>query len=269
MLVTCSACGNEVFPRSADQSCPSCGAPVGSTDATNPYAAPRAPIRDRRSSFGPYVPASGIAQVAATGIAVVTAVTCVQVVVALADLGAYRAKLLEAIRPTRQIRLTWVDFLGFAGGLAALVAGISFFMWFHRANRNARALGSGGMIYGPNAWGWFFCPILNLFRPYFAVRELHAAPRQATSVPGVFPAWWLTWLGSMVASLFGGIFVVMIGSEKRYPEMILLGQVLYVIAGVLAIRVILAIDRLHVGIATAEGGSGFSGRETRERQVGG
>lgn len=57
-----------------------------------------------------------------------------------------------------------------------LVSLIWFFMWVFKSNKLARALGAEGMQYSPG-WsvGWFFVPIANIFKPYFALKEIYLA----------------------------------------------------------------------------------------------
>lgn len=53
---------------------------------------------------------------------------------------------------------------------------VLFSIRIYRANLNARALGAQGMRFSPG-WtvGWFFVPVMNLFRPFQAVREVWKA----------------------------------------------------------------------------------------------
>jgi hypothetical protein len=77
---------------------------------------------------------------------------------------------------------------------------VIFCMWVHRANRNARALGSAAMRFTPG-WsvGWFFIPIMNLWKPMQAMREIwhisenpHQDPPEET--PPQVGTWWTLWL---------------------------------------------------------------------------
>lgn len=96
---------------------------------------------------------------------------------------------------------------------------VMFSIWIHRANRNARALGAERMQFTPG-WcvGWFFVPIMNLFRPYQAVKEIWKAsdpdwqqgrepvfhvgldgvdaPWQRADTPSVLGVWWGLWIVS-------------------------------------------------------------------------
>ena len=57
--------------------------------------------------------------------------------------------------------------------IAYITAVVLYCIWIHRANRNARALGTQGMRFTPG-WcvGWWFIPFMNLYKPYQAVSEI-------------------------------------------------------------------------------------------------
>jgi hypothetical protein len=88
------------------------------------------------------------------------------------------------------------------GMLIALI--VLFCLWIPRANRNARALGATGMRFTPR-WCviWYVIPIMNLFRPYQAMKEIwkasvpnEATPWQNREASGILPLWWTLWLAS-------------------------------------------------------------------------
>jgi hypothetical protein len=97
--------------------------------------------------------------------------------------------------------------MGFLQVGIGLPTALLFFVWVYRANHNAHALGSSGMVYTP---GWcvayFFIPILHVFRPYQAIRETWRSsdPQvtigQQSSTPGILKLWWALYLTS---SIFG------------------------------------------------------------------
>jgi hypothetical protein len=81
-----------------------------------------------------------------------------------------------------------------------IVTGIVFLVWIFRANRNARALGAQGMRFTAG-WsvGWFFVPIMSLWKPFQAMREIwqaSAAPGnwQAVQAPPLLGWWWAIYL---------------------------------------------------------------------------
>jgi hypothetical protein len=81
-----------------------------------------------------------------------------------------------------------------------LVSGIWILRWIYLANRNVRELGARGMEFSPG-WsvGWFFVPIMNLWKPYQAMREIWQASErphdwQTGPAHGLLVGWWTLWL---------------------------------------------------------------------------
>jgi hypothetical protein len=101
--------------------------------------------------------------------------------------------------------------LGLVMLVVSLVTAVCFFIWLHRANRNARALGAEGMKFTPG-WcvGWFFVPFMNLVRPYQVVREIYQASEPGATgedwkqarIPPVLAWWWATYLLSSLLGQF-------------------------------------------------------------------
>ena len=92
--------------------------------------------------------------------------------------------------------------------VTTIASGILFCVFMHRTNKNLTALGMG-LEFGPNAWGWFFCPVLSLWKPYQAVAELwrKGAPEQYV-MPRVFSVWWGTWIvGNLMGQLEFRLFM--------------------------------------------------------------
>jgi hypothetical protein len=101
-------------------------------------------------------------------------------------------------------------------GLAQMVVyfagAIGFLMWVHRAAKNLRALGATNLEFTPGwAVGYYFVPILNLFKPYQAMKEIwrESDPRLMTysskglkeaRLPFLFPLWWSGWILGNIAS---------------------------------------------------------------------
>ncbi|MDB4780351.1 DUF4328 domain-containing protein [bacterium] len=87
-----------------------------------------------------------------------------------------------------------------------LLTAVIFGCWIVRANKNARALGADDLRITPGwAVGYFFVPILNLWRPYQAMKGLWQAshsPSSWTSLTAspILPAWWTLWLVSSFVS---------------------------------------------------------------------
>ena len=67
--------------------------------------------------------------------------------------------------------------------VAVLVAtGITFLMWFHRVRANLPALGVTDARWSPGwAVGWWFVPVMSLFRPYQVAAEVWQASDPAAT----------------------------------------------------------------------------------------
>ena len=157
--------------------------------------------------------------------------------------------LLERIRAgevLRQDEAVTIDLVFGALGLLTLVAYVItvvlFCMWAYRTNANTRALGVSGMQYTPG-WtvGWFFIPIMNLYRPYLAFREMWRANdisaldgsadwRQAPVSP-LLGWWWGAWL----LSNFVGWRVSQTSWAAETPDQLLRSAQLEVFSSVVAI----------------------------------
>jgi hypothetical protein len=87
---------------------------------------------------------------------------------------------------------------------AFIVTGIAFLKWTYRANLNCRGFGARDMEFTPG-WsiGFYFIPIMNLYRPYLAMREIWKVshnPLAWEDEPGgpLLAWWWTLWLASTV-----------------------------------------------------------------------
>ena len=99
--------------------------------------------------------------------------------------------------------------IGLIAFLAKLLPLFVFFVyllvWVHRAATRVRESGATGLSFSPGwAVGWFFVPVLGLWKPYCGLREIWKASArpgdwQSMSVPRILPAWWWLWLLSNVA----------------------------------------------------------------------
>jgi len=140
---------------------------------------------------------------------------------------------------------------------------VLFCCWIYRANANARALGARGMENTPGwAVGWWFIPILNLWKPFVATREVFFASNpdrgptdwKRGSTPAFLGLWWAAWLGSGVV---GQIDSKMAMSES--PQIAhasswtgIATGLLSIVAAALVIRIIRRIDQRQL-VKAAEG----------------
>lgn len=83
-----------------------------------------------------------------------------------------------------------------------VVSGFLILRWIHRANYNARQLGAKNMEFTPG-WsiGYYFIPILCLWKPYQAMKETWKASQEPSdwesiSTHRILPLWWALWLVS-------------------------------------------------------------------------
>jgi hypothetical protein len=99
--------------------------------------------------------------------------------------------------------------LGLAMSVVSIATWVFFLIWTHLAAKNVRAFGHEDLEYTPG-WcvGWWFVPIMSLYKPYAALREVFKAsdpesvgptattPWRASTVPGAMLAWWLVYMAN-------------------------------------------------------------------------
>ena len=81
-----------------------------------------------------------------------------------------------------------------------VISGFLILRWIHRANYNGRQLGAENMKFTPGwAIGYYFIPILTLWKPYQAMKEIWKASKspsdwESQETSGILPIWWTLWL---------------------------------------------------------------------------
>ncbi|MBD60204.1 MAG: hypothetical protein CL808_08815 [Citromicrobium sp.] len=80
-----------------------------------------------------------------------------------------------------------------------IVSVVLISMWIYRAHANLRDRGIELETSPGWAVGWFFVPIMNLFKPFQAMRELWSeshfeADSYGDPAPGDIAAWWACWI---------------------------------------------------------------------------
>lgn len=130
---------------------------------------------------------------------------------------------------------------------------VFFLLWLYRAANNVRAFNQWNRLEHSAGWavGSFFIPIVNLFVPYRAVKEVwqkSTAPDEAFVVtpeaPATFPVWWLFWLLAGFASKIS----FRLSLNDNVPEststlVSIIAGVLSIVAAVFAYLVVDAIDK--------------------------
>lgn len=147
-------------------------------------------------------------------------------------------------------------------GLAALVelatflvAGFLSLKWVYRVQMNAHTLAGGLASTPPWAVGWFFVPIMNLYKPYEALKQAWQVARSPqgwsqVTLPSVINWWWGLWLTSNIAlNVYGRLDL---GSQaldlsKLADTIGLVAEGLTLAAGLLFIQVVrqLSEDQRH------------------------
>ncbi|HLQ96944.1 MAG TPA: DUF4328 domain-containing protein [Pseudogracilibacillus sp.] len=89
---------------------------------------------------------------------------------------------------------------------------VFFLIWLYRAYAHLQQSSVEGLAHSPRwAIGWYFIPVMNLFKPFSVMKELVLASFHAVSnpehwklkkAPGYIMVWWLLFLGGNIAFLF-------------------------------------------------------------------
>lgn len=99
-----------------------------------------------------------------------------------------------------------------------LVTVIFFCMWVYRMNRNANSIENNSLETTPGwAVGYFFIPVLNLWKPYQALKETYDAFRGRPGSNLVLPLWWFAWI---MANIIGQFAFRIIMDAETLDELI-------------------------------------------------
>ena len=157
--------------------------------------------------------------------------------------------------------------------LALVVAGISFIVWLRRAYRNLGALGFQWLRI-PAGWavGAWFVPILSMIRPKSIVNDVWRAsdpslprelshPPDGAPVPATINWWWATFLvsGSLLRIDDSGVFDSSLDGMISATRLVMAGDSLSAVAGILAILVVRAVtlrqEQRHLALREAPAGA--------------
>jgi len=257
-MATCSNCGSAV--NDEDQFCPACGQPqpqpgqpVFPTQSAQAFPVPQhsVPLESAPVATDPYRSARTRARRAQGLIGLVVIVTAfgiwatwgeVQILQRIQD-GIIVSDAEATASDNRVIAALAFYYLTF------IPAVVVFLVWINRAVRNLGQVRSGDssspLRFTPGwAVGWYFVPVMNLFRPFQSMRELYQESNPARIGSPLVGWWWALWLGGRIVrrGLFVGLF-----SDPSLSELIvsdyrsMAGDALDVVAAVL---VILLINRI-------------------------
>ncbi len=83
-----------------------------------------------------------------------------------------------------------------------IVSGVLILRWIYQANQNARQFGAIDMVFSPG-WsiGFYFIPIVSLWKPYQAMKEIWQASQNPTNWPvekvsSILGIWWFFWIAN-------------------------------------------------------------------------
>ena len=134
-------------------------------------------------------------------------------------------------------------------GVNVLLA-VLFLVWMHRANKNAHQF-KPRMDFTPG-WcvGWWFIPIMNLFKPVQAMAEIWTVSRGSRKSPGlaVVGVWWALWLvrgGVGQLSLRLSQKAEELDELQRASQVTLAGDFLEIPTALLALVVVRTVHRLQ------------------------
>lgn len=129
------------------------------------------------------------------------AVICVGIYMALELLGGMVLVYDYATAPALfdPMALRPSDFVAIPALVMMIVCVVVVGMWIYRASANAHALSDEMTITPGWAVGWYFVPIMNLVRPYQAMREIWLASHfrgnwHGEPAPGILGWWWGLWI---------------------------------------------------------------------------
>lgn len=139
-----------------------------------------------------------------------------------------------------------------------LVTAFVFLKWIYRANLNVRGFGVRNLTVSPG-WsvGYFFVPILNLWRPYSAMKEIYRASRNPAgwvgdTGSGPLPLWWTLWIGTGLINQFAGMVLLRAASLEAYRSALifqciaLLSSILLCLVAIQVVREIYQLQRAWV-----------------------
>ena len=138
---------------------------------------------------------------------------------------------------------------------SALLCVIISAMWLHRASANLAARGIA-MQYSPGgAWGWYFLPIANLFKPLGAMKEIWAESfgrddSFAGSTDPLLARWWTSWIvGNVALSMSARIEAI--GGASAAAVLDIVGVIALFVAGFCFARIVDAVTRAQGGLSVA------------------
>lgn len=156
--------------------------------------------------------------------------------------------------PSGFLALALTGVLGLTAFAVYVATVVVFLMWLYRVSNNVAAFGESTQHSSGWAVGSFFVPIINLFVPYQAVRDIWTKSDPGAidsrfyklAEPGFFAAWWGFWIASNITS--NVYFRITMMDEVPVSAGTLgfigiMSEILSIAAAGFAVQVVKAIDR--------------------------
>jgi hypothetical protein len=111
--------------------------------------------------------------------------------------------------------------------LVYVATAITFCVWIVRSHKNARAMGAQDMSITPGwAAGFFFVPVVNLWKPYQAMVDLwrasyNPAEWAVAPTPQLLNVWWGLWLTSAAV---GQVLFKFATKAESIPDLLLVAR---------------------------------------------
>ena len=199
---------------------------MSASDDSNPYtspesATPTSGLNQEQQAAAPFRSGSWRAMITmallnllliATVMLLFKTLGVISLLNAISDTGTLRPQDAANLAQQADTLESRMGFWGLTRLGIALVAMIAYLMWIHRAYRNSQSLGSAGLRYSP-AWtvGYYFIPILHLFRPLQAMNDIwkasdsdtDASSQETWRTASLSPLLKLWWGMNILASLVG------------------------------------------------------------------
>ena len=169
------------------------------------------------------------------------------------EMGVYVDKAsIDAAAESNDNRQKMVGVVQICAALAKIVV---FAMWIYRANFNARALGAQDLEFSPGwAVGYFFVPILCLWKPYQAIKEIWRASKAPESWVWVkagpaLPWWWCFAILSFILGNLSGRLALQakeINEVLTFTAMQIVSEGTGIVAVTLALLVVRQIHEMQM-----------------------
>lgn len=143
---------------------------------------------------------------------------CINAIVAVNRYLVY-SKVDPDFIPEPDVQLgDWIFTIGGSiQSLFLLVIYIVFAAWIYRVSMNLHILSDTKMKYSPvGALGWYFVPVLNIFKPYLAMKEIWMVSHKDYGPSSFLKLWWFCWLFSGVVSTAVWNYSVSMDTLSRY-----------------------------------------------------